>query len=103
MSAQMLFRTRLNRCIDSTPGLRFAGNIQRKSAHPVAVPADKVVELEGIAGCRDNAMAGFEGGLRKCSSQTPRTTGNEPGLRFSHVHALIFADGCCHTLLWDGA
>jgi hypothetical protein len=31
--------------------------------------------LEGIAGCRDDAMAGFEGGLRKCSTQTPRTTG----------------------------
>jgi hypothetical protein len=52
------------------PARRFAGNIQRKGSHPVAVVADKVAELEGIAGGRDNAMAGVEGGLRKCSTQT---------------------------------
>ena len=86
----------LNCCIDSVLGLRFARNIQRKSSHPVAVPADNVVELEGIASCRDDAMAGFEGGLRKCSTQTPRTTGNEPSLRPSDVHASIVADGRGH-------
>jgi hypothetical protein len=83
----------LNCCIDSVLGLRFARNIQRKSSHPVAIPADNVVELEGIPSGRDDAMAGFEGGLRKCFTQTPRTTGNEPSLRPSDVHALIVADG----------
>jgi len=82
---------RLNCCIDSVPGLRFVRDIQRKGPHPVAVPADKVVELERIAGYRDNAMAGVEGGLRKCSTQPARTTGNEPNLR-SGVHSLIVAD-----------
>jgi hypothetical protein len=73
------------------PGLRFAGNIQRKGSHRVAVVADKVAELEGIASGRDNAMAGVEGGLRKCSTETARTTGNEPNLR-PGVHPLIVAD-----------
>src|SRR6202142_4507542 len=73
------------------PGLRFAGNIQRKGSHPVAVVADKVAELEGIASGRDNAMARVEGGLSECSTQTARTTGNEPNLR-PGVHPLIVAD-----------
>src|SRR5689334_3176680 len=73
------------------PGLCFAGNIQRKGPHPVTVIADKVAELEGVASSRDNAMAGLEGGLRKCSTQTARTTGNEPNLR-PGVHPLIVAE-----------
>jgi hypothetical protein len=40
---------RLNCCIDSVLGLRFVRNIQRKSSRPVTVPADNIVELEGIA------------------------------------------------------
>ena len=59
---------------------------------------DKVVELEGTAGCRDHAMTGFEGGLRKCPTQTPRTTGNEPDFRLTHAHTSIVADGLCHSL-----
>ncbi len=86
----------LNCCIDSVLGLRFACNIQCKSSHPVTVLANKVAELEGIASCRDDAMAGFESGLRKCSTQTPRTSGNEPGLRPGDVHASIVADGRGH-------
>jgi hypothetical protein len=34
--------------------------------------------------------------LRKCSTQTPRTTGNEPNHRFSAVHRSIIADGRAH-------
>lgn len=83
---------RLNCCIDSVPGLRFACHIQRKCPHPVAVPVDNVAELEGIAGCRDDAMARLEGSLHKCSAQTSRTTGNKPSLRLSDVHAPIVAD-----------
>ena len=89
----------LNCCIDSVLGLRFACNIQRKSSHPVAVLANKVAELKGISSCRDDPMAGVEGGLHKCSTQTPRTTGNEPSLRFSDVHAPIVADGRGHRVL----
>jgi hypothetical protein len=53
------------------PGLRFVRKIQRKSPHPVAVPADKVIELERIAGCRHDAMTGFDGGLREGPTRPP--------------------------------
>ena len=64
-------------------GLRFVRNIQRKSPHPVAVPADKVVELERIAGCRDDAMTGLDDRLRKC----PKTFGMTPGLEFAFMRS----------------
>ena len=47
-----------------------------RKPEPLTILSPDVAELERIASGRDNAMAGVEGGLRKCSTQTARTTGN---------------------------
>ena len=72
-------------------GLRFVRNVQSDGSHPAVVLAHDGAELLWIAGCRNDLMARFQSGFRKCSAETSRTSGYEPNFRYGRLHTSIVA------------